>query len=118
LGGGFGAGVVGTGGDPGFEVIDDGLGEFAAGRHLELGVRVFEGREEAGCGHFAEAGFGIEDEIAHGRFEFGVVAGEAGLDEDGANFGFEKGGVGGLCEEARGGEEGEEEAGHTSTILL
>lgn len=101
----FGARVVGAGVDPGFEVIDDGLGEFAAGRHLELGVGVFECGEEAGCRDFAEAGFGVEDEFAHRGFELGVVAGEAGLDEDGANLGFEEGGIGGLREEGRGGEQ-------------
>lgn len=106
LGDGFGTGIVGTGGDPGFEVINDVLGELAGGRHLELGVGVFEGGEEAGGGDFAEAGLGVQDEIAHRGFEFRVVAAVTTLDEDGADFGFEESGVR-LGEKARGGKEEE-----------
>ena len=52
--GGDGFGLVGPGGahgDPFFEIGDNGLGEFAFGRHFEIGIAVADGfDQQAGVG--------------------------------------------------------------------
>lgn len=100
-GGGFdvGSGPDGAAADPGDDVEDFGIGEFAGGGHFELGVALADGfDEQAFFGAFeidGGAGFAaFEEGVAGGHFEaaeLGLgVAGEAIFGQDGAHFGFEK----------------------------
>ena len=135
-GNGAGAGIGGAEADPVLEGGDFFGGEFAAvavfaRRHLEVFVGEADGLDEealvgiagdesgAGRAAFAEGVAGVEGEAAFGFALGGVVAGVAGLDENGADGGFEEfdfggwegGGWGGGERGGGGEEEGEGDAG-------
>ena len=111
-GGGGGAWVRSAGGDPGFKIGDDGFGQFAGGRHLQMRIGEAErGQQAAGAGfacgdHRAAAAarrhsrFGIEHQAAHRGLQFRRVAGVAFGGHDGPNFRFEKSCIGRLCQAA------------------
>ncbi len=93
----------------------------AGGGHLEVWIGVGDGFDEpafvgvagddggAAVTALEEGGGGIDEQAGFGFTAFGAVAGVAGFDEDGADFGFEEvEGLAVLCE-CGGGEE--EQAG-------
>ena len=127
--GGGGSRVWGAHFDPGGEVGDHGVGEFAAafdGGHGGVFVGVMEGGDEetgggipgddggAGVAATAEGVWGIEEEPAANFIGIGGVTFEAFVDEDGADLFFEESGLGGIDggargESGRGGEDRERE---------
>jgi hypothetical protein len=89
-------------GDPPLEVRDHAVGQLARRRHLDLGIRVAQGREQPAlarlAGHddrprapaLAQAGPGVEHEPALGGGERGGVALAARLDEHRADSSLEE----------------------------